>query len=302
LFSLAELFIWLTHKYPYSEDPDRDGGGRVTERESIAHWRDAILQNLKVKGTRQACDAIRRISQEFPDLHWLKWTIMEAENHVRRHTWVPLKPSDILTLTANQELRLVQSGDQLLEVVIESLKRIEAKLQGETPIAQFLWGGTKTSPRPRDEGSFCDFIKWQLEEDLRGRGIIINREVQIHRGERTDIHLNAVVRGQPQEGYDSLTLIIEAKGSWHPELGTAMETQLLGQYLQNNPCMHGLYLVGWFNSDKWDDGDYRKKQVPKLTVEEAQIKFEAQALELSKQGKLIKAFVINASIGQSTSN
>ena len=86
---------------------------------------------------------------------------MEAENHSRRHTWVPLKPSDILTLTANQELRLVQSGDQLLEVVIESLKRIEAKLQGETPIAQFLWGGTKTSPRPRDEGSFCDFIKWQ---------------------------------------------------------------------------------------------------------------------------------------------
>ena len=60
-------------------------------------------------------------------------------------------------------------------------------MQGETTISQFLWEGSKDAPRPKNEPSLCDFIKWQLEEDLRGRGIIINREVQIHRGEQTDI-------------------------------------------------------------------------------------------------------------------
>jgi hypothetical protein len=36
-------------------------------------------------------------------------------------------------------LQLVQSADQLLEVVLESLKRLEAKLQEETPAAIDLW-------------------------------------------------------------------------------------------------------------------------------------------------------------------
>ena len=292
---LADLFLWLVRQYPYFEDPDRNEAGEVTSRESIAHWRDSILQNLKMKGTRPACDAIRRIVHEHPELPCLKWTLMDAQTQARRHTWAPLKPVEILTLAANQELRLVQSGDQLLDVIIESLKRLEAKLQGEIAIAQFLWEGSKAARRPRDEASFCDFIKWQLEEDLRGRGIILNREVQIHRGERTDIYVNAVVLGQGKDVLDSLTVIIEAKGCWHSELDIAIETQLLGRYLKNNPCQHGLYLVGWFNCDLWDD-DYRKKQVPKLTFEEAQEKFDAQALELSKQGKLIKALVLDTAL------
>ena len=71
---------------------------------------------------------------------------MDAENYARRHSWVPLKPMEILSVTANQDLRLVQSGDQLLDVIIDSLKRLEAKLQGETAISQFLWEGSKDAP------------------------------------------------------------------------------------------------------------------------------------------------------------
>lgn len=292
---LADLFIWLARQYPYSEDPQPDQSGRVTAAESIAHWRDAILQNLKMKGTPQACDAIRRISHELPDLPWLKWTLLDAQAIARRHTWNPWKPADILRLAANQESRLVQNGDQLLDVIIESLRRLEAKVQGETTIVHLLWDKkAKNKFCPKDEPSLCDFVKWQLEEDLRGRGIIINREVQIHRGERTDIHVNAVILGQDEVPYDSVTVIIEAKGCWHEELDSAMETQLLERYLKNNRCQHGLYLIGWFNCDAWDNKDRRKKRAPKLTVDEAQRKFNAQALDLSKRGKLIKAFVINA--------
>lgn len=293
---LADLFLWLVRQYPYSADPDRNGMGEVTSRESITHWRDSILQNLKIRGTRAACDAIRRIIHEHPELPWRKWTLMDAENYARRHSWMPLKPAEILSLAANHDFRLVQSGDQLLDVIIDSLKRLGAKLQGEIAISQFLWEGSKDAPRPKDEASFCDFIKWQLEEDLKDRGIVINREVQIHRGERTDVYVNAVVRRRGNDIYDSLTVIIEAKGCWHSELDSAMETQLLGHYLQNNPCQHGLYLVGWFNCDLWDNNDYRKKQAPKVALEEAQRKFEAQALRLSNDGKLIRAFIINAAL------
>jgi predicted NACHT family NTPase len=293
---LADLFLWLARRYPYAEDPQRNEDGRVTDRQSIGQWRDAILQSVKTKGTPQSCSAIRRISQEHPELRWLKWTLMEAQANARRHTWIPLNPSEILALATKQQARIVQNGDHLLDVVIDSLKRLEAKLQGEITIAQFLWEGSKDAPRPKDEASFCDFIKWQLEEDLRGRGIIINREVQIHLGERTDIYVNAVVVREEKDFYDSVNVIIEAKGCWHRNLNRAMETQLLGQYLKDNACRTGLYLVGWFNSELWDHSDDRKKHVPKSTLEEAQTKFDAQAVKLSDETKLIKALVINAAL------
>ena len=75
-----------------------------------------------------------------------------------------------------------------------------------------------------------------------------------------------------------------------------METQLLGKYLANNDCQHGLYLVGWFNCDQWDQADYKKNQAPNLTIDEAQKKFDAQALELSNQDKHLKAVVLNTSL------
>jgi hypothetical protein len=102
--------------------------------------------------------------------------------------------------------------------------------------------------------------------------------------------------GQGKDPYDSVTVIIEAKGSWHSDLEQAMETQLLDRYLKDNRCQDGLYLVGWFNCGLWDDSDYRKKQAPKLTPEQAQTKFTAQALDLSKRGKLIKALVVNTAL------
>ena len=75
-----------------------------------------------------------------------------------------------------------------------------------------------------------------------------------------------------------------------------MKTQLVNRYLKDNQCQHGLYLIGWFNCNQWDDNDYRKKQTPKLSIDEAQKKFDAQANELSQQGMLIKAFVLNTAL------
>jgi predicted NACHT family NTPase len=55
---LADLYIWLTRQFPYSQDPRREDG-RVSARESAAEWRDGILHSLKMRGTTTACEAIR---------------------------------------------------------------------------------------------------------------------------------------------------------------------------------------------------------------------------------------------------
>lgn len=102
--------------------------------------------------------------------------------------------------------------------------------------------------------------------------------------------------GQGGGRYGSLAAIIEAKGCWNPELDHAMETQLVGRYLEDNPCLHGLYLVGWFNCRLWDDKDYRKSNAPKISLDEARKTFDAQAENLSKEGKRIRAFVMDTTL------
>jgi hypothetical protein len=39
----------------------------------------------------------------------------------------------------------------------------------------------------------------------------------------------------------------------------------------------GIYLVGWFDTDKWDKEDRRRNRVPRMTIEDASARLEAQA-------------------------
>jgi len=271
---LADLYIWIVHQYPHTEDPKLNRDGKVDTRKKIAVFRDSILKYLKQRGTPKACKATQQIINEFPDLNWLKWVLHEALEIMRSKTWEPLKPCEILKMTRDQSVRLIQNGEQLLEVLVESLERLEKELQRKPqPAAIDLWNkikkGKKNAYRPKGENEISDYIARHLCKDLCERGVVINREVEIQRGEgsgqgeRTDIQVNAVIRNQDNEIYDTITVIIEVKGCWHRDLDNAMGTQLVGRYLKDNHCQYGLYLVGWFNCDQWDTTDSRKKTFSK---------------------------------------
>lgn len=302
---LANLYTWIVHQYPHAEDPDyNDEDCWVGYRLKIASFRDSLLNLIKQRGTYKACEAIQQIINKFPELNWLKWVLHEAQDIMRRQTWIPPKPCEILKMTSNQSIRLVQNGDQLLEVLIESLKRLEVRLQVKPqPAAIDLWNEVeKNIYRPKDENRFSDYVKRYLDEDLKERGVIAYREVEIRRGEgsgqgeKTDILVDVVMRNQYNKVYDSITVIIEVKGCWHQELNLAMKTQLVDRYLKDNRCKHGLYLIGWFNCPQWDNKDSRKQQSPKISIEEARKQFDAQAAELSQQSTRIKAFVMNTAL------
>ena len=293
---LADLFIWLARQFSHSTDPSLGGAHWVGPNDRARGLRDGVLNVLKLKGTFDACEALRRVRRELPQLDWLKWVQADAELQARRESWIPPQPRHLLSIFRDHEKRLVQSGEHLLQVIKESLERLEPRLHGETPSVQFLWIPTgRGKSKPRDESDLSDFLKLHLEEDLKARGIIVNREVQIHKKEKTDIHVDTFVRSIDGQIIECVSVIIEVKGSWHQELDTAMQTQLKEQYLTNNHCQHGLYLVGWFNCDQWDEQDYRKARAPKLRLEEAQDRFAIQAKNLSLDGVHIEAFILDTS-------
>jgi hypothetical protein len=113
---------------------------------------------------------------------------------------------------------------------------------------------------PKEEERLSDYISRYLQAALISKGIILHREVEIRRGEETDIYVDAVVPNSAGGVSDRVSVIIEVKGCWNKkDLDTAMATQLVGRYLKDNRCQYGLYLIGWFNCDKWDESDTRKK-------------------------------------------
>jgi len=299
---IADLYIWLVQRYPHNEDPHFEGAHSVGSRESIGHFRDGLTNHLTQRGTYAACTAIEKIIAAFPDFTWLKWHLQRAREMARRKTWTPPRVEDLIALAQEQERRYVQNGDQLLRIVIESLERLNVKLQGETPAVAFLWNKQADGKlRPKDENELSDFVKLHLEDDLKKTGIIVNREVQIRRGykpggkgEITDLHVDAISLDPQRKILDVVTVIVETKGCWNAQLNTAMETQLKEQYLKDNKCEYGVYLVGWFNCPQWDASDSRKP--PAETLEEARKRFDDQATALSTVRITIRAFVLNTAL------
>ena len=300
---LANLFLWLEHHFPRSADPDHHGQAHtVSQRESLAQLRDAVLQVLQVRGTNEAVQELQRIKLALPEYNWLYTVVLNAQNEMLRKTWLPPSPGEILSLARNSDNRLITTPNQLLDVLLESLERLQREdLRGETGRAKFLWNETSAHKwRPKDEPSLSDYIKGFLQCDLKDSGIIVNREVEVYRpagagkGPATDIHVDVIV----PKPHDQLHLkaVIEVKCCWNPELKTSIQAQLIEKYLQGPDCQHGIYLVGWFDPKDWDDSDYRKKYAPHWTIQETREFFTQQAAQHSTAEHAVCSFVLNGSL------
>jgi hypothetical protein len=289
---VSALWEWILAQYPIAEDPDRSRGGTVTIRHAMANLRDSLISYLADVGTAAGCRELRRLIAKYPEFAWFRRTLLRGQEQVRRLTWRPASPTGLFQLAGNRRARFVQSGDQLLETIMDSLEVLQQRLKGETLLAQFLWDGK----RPKPEEAISDWVKVHLEDDLKQRGVVLGREVQIHRFDRTDIHVTAVTRGRADELFGNVKVIIEVKGCWHPKLKSAMQHQLAERYLADNDCHNGLYLVGWFPFGSWSKRNKRGKKAhfPDRKALEAYLTNQAKAL--SKPGQTIRSAVIDFSM------
>jgi hypothetical protein len=262
---LATLFSWLAHEYPYSEDRPRLGAAFLGEREQIERFRDSLLTELENRGTQEACRELRRVETRFADLDWLRAIRAGAEERMRRATWRPPSAAEVVALAAEPgRLRFVESGEQLLAVLLESVSRAQRYLHAENAAVVELWHHRTTGVwRPASEPEFSDWLARFFRRDLEERRVIVNREVEVKRppgaplGERTDIHVSAVSARSDRP--EVIRVIIEVKGCWNAELETALESQLVERYLLGTDNRHGLYIIGWFASTRWDSDHDAKR-------------------------------------------
>jgi hypothetical protein len=303
---LADLYIWLQHHFPESEDPGYDKGPHltaITTRHQISDLRNAVLGSIRDKGTFAAVQEIQRIEAEFPQLVGIKWILADAQRLARTQTWRPPCPDEILTLANNTEARLIRDGGDLLNVLIESLNVWQRRLHDETPAILDLWDKRdKRKYLPRSEPYMSDCIKRHLEIDLRQHLLFLGREVEIRptspgrQGQVTDIYVAVFPKTSRGTSPERITAIIEVKANWNSAIYTSMEDQLVNRYLRDNHCQYGLYVAGWFSGTEWDANDYRRGKASKDTLEQARATLAAQASELSIGGITVKSFVVDAEL------
>lgn len=305
----GELFAALLRVFPYEEERLSTGHIILGPRYYVSRWRDSLREALESWGTDEAIMALQRAQALFPQYDGLGRSVTRAREAQGRSAWRPAEPGHLFAIAEKQDRRLVRDGDELLDLVVESLRRYERYLQGDVPAVGALWipSGSSGKQKPRDEAFLADDIARHLRRDLTSRAIAANLEVVLRRGEanraaglRTDILVTATIaseRGRGRTDGEVATLVIEVKGSWHREVRTAMQTQLVGDYMREhaNAC-HGVYVVGDFTCDTWMDSERSRRSKALGGRVALQAQLDAQATELSQGGVRVRAVVLDASL------
>ena len=301
---LGELYLWLLEQYP---PDDRMVSGAMGPVDMVRMLRDGSLEKLKRRATFEACDALARAEMQLPQHGWLRFHFDEAEVLACASTWEAQSPRNIIAMASDSKKRFVESSQQLLDVILESLSHLQAELHGEIASVGDLWNSKEADWWPKQEEDVSDYIARHLKKDLADRGIIINREVQIRRGRRgemagqsTDIHVDAVpAEGTQGQLYGSIGVVIEVKGSWNDGLMQDMEGQLRDRYMKNNECRAGLYFVAHFKAFRWIATDGRRAKGDAIDISGLRQQLANQADGLSGS-VLIQSMVLDASLDSTT--
>jgi hypothetical protein len=290
---LADLYLLMSRRFPPADDPE-PASGFVAPHVQARWFRDSVLRILTARATQAACGELRRLIAELPaQQRYLVELLRDTDARRRAGMWSPATPQQLLDLTRKNDARFVETEDDLLDAVQESLRRFEKKLHAEETAVLDLWNETKQGHRkvytPKDEDRFASLVARHLNDDLHGRGIIVNREVEVRKGERTDIYVDAIAKNATR-----ITVVVEAKGCWNPQLREAIKDQLAERYLFNARTTRGLYLVGWFYCDHWADTDKARKALCPPDGAALIAELDQQATALSVSPRRIEAVVIDA--------
>jgi len=151
--------------------------------------------------------------------------------------------------------------------------------------------------RPKNEHALSAYLKEQLQLRLAAKVVFINREVLIRQtstsgaGDRVDLLVEAVaLSGTPtgalaaeDPGFYGVRVVVEVKGCWHEQLMSAMRAQLVDDYLEEASTKHGVYLVGWFSVEQWNDAEDRRRAVAAhRDREQVAMELDRQATDLSQ--------------------
>lgn len=282
---VADLYLLVARLYPIETDPWHTGVFSPGIRDNLQQWREGLLRALESRKSLASVAQLERIARQEPTRDYLVQIWLRAKTALRGDLWRGTSPRELMRLAERRDLRLAESGSQLLDVLLESLARLQQDLQGQWRSVVGLWNEDTAGNTPKREEHLSNEIARHLARDLAEQRLVIGRELVLQigvlgaaEGLRTDIDVVANAAPGTNRSIEQLRVVIEVKASWNPEVLTAMEQQLVKKYLQPHRIRHGLYLVGDYTCGSWKAGRQRQRSqalggrsaLTKILAEQAQ--------------------------------
>lgn len=299
---IADLYVLAADLFPPDEDPEIRSGAEVDRgpRQMAAELRNRLLWRLTERGTWAAVDQLQRIIDERPGLEEPQMRWHAAIQFTLQATWLPFPdPREVLQVVDDERRRILRNEQQLLILLNESLCRLQHELKQQEAAAD-LWSewvlGRKIRLRPKREESISDYLKRFLDRDLAQFAIATNREVENMPGSKTDLLVQYSRSSGATAGSSRLSVVTEVKAAWHDDVRTAIDKQLANRYLKDTEVTHGLYLVLWFNGDRWDSDDSRSKKAARRNLESLRTELTSKAETLSDEHRKVAVTLLDVSL------
>jgi len=295
---LSELLRWSVLDLGISEEngPD-DWRHHRRGRVRLRTFRNTIAKRLAERATPVAWNALRELAEQLAYPSWLAYHVDEARETYSRRSWQAPAPAQLLDFLRHAARRWPQSSADVLDLVLESLDRLQARLQGEPARAQDLWQQVAAQTGYRIvrgnkvviENRVTDYVQGFLNDDLERHLFSTQREVQLRaaaggqRGQELDLYVQAVpldTQGRPRVG-ERLLVFIEAKHHDNSEVATALQAQLVNRYLRQHEARTGLFLVYWHKPGAANELAALRQQLSQ------------QAAQASADGLLLKSYVLD---------
>lgn len=288
---LKEFFSWLNVQFPPENMPYHEGVYTPDATDNLYRFKSNVFNTLMSRIDAEAVSAIEELHHRFPQGNWLHDCALQLRNHLLATECPTLSMEAVCKLLESKKrLQVIHSADDLLQVIMESLARYQIYLTGvDTPQGRFLWNEHKGYVTHKNEEDISDHLKGFLSKDLPR--IVSNREVQLNRGRKgrigsiSDIWINAIADNMSEPW----CLCIEVKGSWNQEAKTAFKTQLVEKYMDEGGAHAGIFLVGWFESEREEKKTCigKKENIARL--------LEDQEHDLVEKGYKVKHVILDCS-------
>jgi len=255
---LGELARVLCQSFPPEGDPDLESGRvfAVTPESELRDLRGRCLWQLAERGMDEDREILLGLAGDFDWVEeWLSQVDAQKEAEMILATPVDraidgeaLPVHRIVQLLNDDCYQIVRGGRDLLEVLREQLLAIDRDVGDDISL---LYENSRDNPpkkKRRVETVLATYLRGRLRDMLPGK--ILDREVEVKYGRRTDIRIIA-----PTPNRSFATVVIEVKWSDNPSLACALTEQLGENYLLDLGLQDGIYVVGWNGHLSWRPQD-----------------------------------------------
>jgi hypothetical protein len=227
---------------PFAEVDWPMGGGAVSQAMSLGDHVKGLIGKLTAPGTPESLEEINRLL-ELPTLEKIKRHLLSSKHEVvqrlRENTFSHPNLANVAKVLSNKSP--IGPAD-LQAIVLDCLDQIATDIQTSNSdlFRQFWTEGSDN--KHKSENSCRDALLAMLRGHLEPLGIDGQPEFDYVNDKRADIRV----------AYRNTIIVpIEIKGEWHPELWTAVQTQLIPQYTrQVETDGFGVYLVIWIGGSE----------------------------------------------------